>query len=72
MDEAPTGIKNDRRNINNLIHADDNTLMTESEEELKSLLMKVKEESVFPLVTYGCDISTIKKAEHQRIDAFEL
>ena len=46
--------------------------MTESEEELKSLLMKVKEESVFPLVTYGCDISTIKKAEHQRIDAFEL
>ena len=72
MDEAQAGIKIDRRNINNLIHADDTTLMAESEEELKSLLMKLKEEIVFPLVTYGCDISTIKKAEHQRIDAFEL
>ena len=40
-----TGIKIARRNINNLRHADDTTLMAESEEELKSLLMKVKEES---------------------------
>ena len=43
LDEAHTGIKTARRNINNLRYADDTTLMTESEEELKSLLMKVKE-----------------------------
>ena len=45
LDEAQTRIKIARRNINNLRYADDATLMTESEEELKSLLMKVKEES---------------------------
>ena len=45
LDEAQVGIKIAGRNINNLIHADDITLMAESEEELKSLLMKVKEES---------------------------
>ena len=45
LDEAPAGIKIARRNINNLRYADDTTLMTESEEELKSLLMKVKDES---------------------------
>ena len=45
LDEAQTGIKIARRNINNLRYADDTTLMVESEEELKSLLMKVKEES---------------------------
>ena len=45
LDEAQDGIKIARKNINNLIHADDSTLMAESEEELKSLLMKVKEES---------------------------
>ena len=45
LDEAQTGIKIARRNINNLRYSDDNTLMAESEEELKSLLMKVKEES---------------------------
>ena len=45
LDEAQAGIKIARRNINNLRYADDTTLMTESEEELKSLLMKVKEES---------------------------
>ena len=44
LDEAQTGIKIARRNINNLRYADDTTLMAESEEELKSLLMKVKEE----------------------------
>ena len=45
LDEAQAGIKIARRNINNLRYADDTTLMAESEEELKSLLMKVKEES---------------------------
>ena len=45
LDEAQTGIKIAGRNIDNLRHADDTTLMAESEEELKSLLMKVKEES---------------------------
>ena len=45
LDEAQAGIKIARKNINNLRYADDTTLMTECEEELKSLLMKVKEES---------------------------
>ena len=45
LDEAQTGIKIARRNINNLRYTDDPTLMTESKEKLKSLLMKVKEES---------------------------
>ena len=45
LDEAQAGIKIARRNINNLRYADDTTLMAESERELKSLLMKVKEES---------------------------
>ena len=45
LDEAQAGIKIARRNINNLRYADDTTLMAESEEELRSLLMKVKEES---------------------------
>ena len=45
LDEAQTGVKIARRNINNLRNADDTTLMAESEEELKSLLMNVKEES---------------------------
>ena len=44
LDEAQAGIKTAGRNINNLRYADDTTLMAESEEELKSLLMKVKEE----------------------------
>ena len=160
LEEAQAGIKVAGRNINNLRYADDTTLMAESEEELKSLLMKVKEEServglklniqktkiiasglitsweidgetvetvsdfilgdskitadgecsheikrhlllgrkvmtnidsifksrditlptkvhlakamVFPVVMYGCESWTIKKAEHQGIDAFEL
>ena len=160
LDEAQAGIKMARRNINNLRYADDTTLMAESEEELKSLLMKVKEESekfglklnvqktkimasgsitsweidgetvktvsdfifgvskitadsncsheikrglffgrkvmtnldnilksrgitlptkvhlvkamVFPVVMYGCESWTVRKAEHQKIDAFEL
>ena len=45
LDEAQAGIKIARRNINNLTDSDDTTLMAESEEELQSLLMKVKEES---------------------------
>ena len=45
LDEAQAGIKIAGRNINNLRYADDTTLMTESEEELKTLLMKVKEET---------------------------
>ena len=45
LEEAQTGIKIARRNINNIRYADDTTFMAESEEELKSLLMKVKEES---------------------------
>ena len=45
LDEAQTGVKNAGRNVNNLRYADDTTLMAESEEELKILLMKVKEES---------------------------
>ena len=160
LEEAQAGIKIPGRNINNFRYADDNTLMSESEEELKILLMKVKEESekvglklniqktkimasgpitswqidgvtvetvadfiflgskitadgdcgheikrclflgrkvmtnldsvlknrnitlptkvslvkamVFPVVMYGCESWTVKKAEHQRIDAFEL
>ena len=45
LEEAQAGLKTARRNINNLRYADDTTFMTKSEEELKSLLMKVKEES---------------------------
>ena len=45
LEEAQAGIKNARRNIDNFRYADDTTLMAESEEQLKSLLMKVKEES---------------------------
>ena len=45
LEEAQAGIKSARRNINNLRYADDTTLLAETEEELKSLLMKVKEES---------------------------
>ena len=45
LDEAQAGIKNSGRNINNLRYADDTTFMAESEEKLKSLLMKVKEEN---------------------------
>ena len=45
LEEAQAGVKIARRNVNNLTYADDTTLMAESEEELKSLLIKVKQES---------------------------
>ena len=52
LEEAQAGIKIAGRTINNLRHADDTTLMAESEEELKSLLMKVKEESENSVTLY--------------------
>ena len=55
LDEAQAEIKIARRNINNLKYADDTTLMAETEEELKSLLMKVKEECEIDLVDDFCD-----------------
>ena len=57
LDEAQSGIKIARRNINNLRHADDTTIMAENEEELKSLLMKVKKESE----NFGLKLSIQKK-----------
>ena len=59
LEETQAGIKIARRNINNLRYADDTTLMAESEEELKSLLMKVKEESE----KAGLYLYNIKKAK---------
>ena len=56
LEEAQAGIKIARRNINNLRYADDTTLMAESEKELKSLLMKVKEESE----KFGLEVNTQK------------
>ena len=55
LDEAQAGIKIAGRNINSLRYADDNSLMAEIEEELKSLLMKVKEECEIDLVDDFCD-----------------
>ena len=75
LDEAQAGIKIARRNISNLRYADDTTYIAESKEELKSFLMKVKEESgkvglklniqkakimAFPVVMYRCKSWTIK------------
>ena len=58
LEEAQVGIKIARRNINNLRYADDTTLIAESEEELKSLLMKVKEES--EKVGLKCNIQKLR------------
>ena len=69
LDEAQSGIKIARRNINNLRCADDFTLMTESEEELKRLLMKVKEESEkvgFSSVTQLCLTLRPHELQHAR------
>ena len=60
LDEAQAGIKISRRNINDLRYADENTRITGSEEELKSLLMKVKEESEKP----GLKLSIQKNKDH--------
>ena len=60
MDEAQAGIKVARRNINNLRYADDNTFMAESQEELRSLSMKVKEESK----KSGLKLNILKKKDH--------
>ena len=62
LDEAQAEIKIARRNINNLRYADDTTLMAESEEELKSLLMKVKEESEM----VGLKFNIQKKIQHSK------
>ena len=60
LNEAQVGIKIARRNINNLRYADDTTLMAESEEELKSLLIKVKEESEKVSLKLNIQITKIK------------
>ena len=63
LDEAQAGIKIARRNINNLRYADDDTLMAETEEELKSLFMKVKEESEKVDLTLNTYHDAAKKIE---------
>ena len=60
LDEAQAGLKIARRNINNIRYADDTILMAESEEELKSLLMRVKEESE----EVGLTLTLKKKQDH--------
>ena len=64
MDEAQAGIKIAGRNINNLRYADDSTLMVESEEGLKSLLMKVKEESDKSSLKLNIQITKIMASGH--------
>ena len=63
LDEAQAGIKIARRNINNLRYADDTTLVAENEEELKSLLMKVKEESEKVSLKINIKKTNIKKTK---------
>ena len=70
LDEAQTGIKIAGRNINNLRYADDTTLMAESEEELKSLLMEVKEES--EKVGLKCNIQKMKIMASGPITSWEI
>ena len=87
LDEAQAGIKIAGRNINNLRYADDTTLMAENEgrkvmTNLDSILKSrditlptnicLVKAMVFLVVMYGCENWTVKKAEHWRIDAFEL
>ena len=64
LDEAQAGIKIAGRDINNLRHADDTTLMAESGEELKSLLMKVKEESEKADLKLSIQKTTIMASHH--------
>ena len=70
LDEAQAGIKIAVRNINNLRYADDTTLMAESEEELKSLLMKVKEES--EKVGLKLSIQKIKNMAYNHITSWPI
>ena len=70
LEEAQAGIKIDRRNINNLRYADDTTLMAESEEELESLLMKVKQES--EKVGLKLDIQKTKLMASGSISSWEI
>ena len=70
LEEAQAGIKIARRNINNLRYADDTTLMIESEEELKSLLMKVKEES--EKVGLKLNIQKTKITTHSSVLAWRI
>ena len=70
LDEAQTGIKILGRNINNLRYVDDSTLMAESEEELKSLLMKVKEES--EKVGLKCSIQKTKIMASRPITSWQI
>ena len=70
LEEAQAGIKIAGRNINNLRHADDTTLLAESEEELKSLLMKVKEES--EKVGLKLNIQKTKIMASRRITSWEI
>ena len=70
LEEAQAGIKIARRNINNLRYADDTTLMAESEEELKSLLMKVKEES--EKVVWKLNIQTTKIMASSPITSWQI
>ena len=72
LDKAQARIKIARININNLRCADDTTLMAESEEELKNLLMKVKEESEKVGLKLNIQKTKILASEHLRIDVFEL
>ena len=73
LEEAQGGIKIARRNINNLRYADDTTLMSVSEEELKSLLMKVKEESMhtqlYPTLCNPTDCSLLGSSVHRILQA---
>ena len=70
LDEAQAGIKRAGRNINNLRYADDTTLMVESEEQLKSLLMKVKEET--EKVSLKCNIQKTKIMVSGPITSWEI
>ena len=70
LDEAQAGIKIVRRNINNLRYADDATFMAESKEEVKSLLMKVKEES--EKVGLKCNIQKMKVMVFSPITSWQM
>ena len=69
LEEAQAGIKIAGRNINNLRYADDTTLMAESEEELKSFLMKVKEESEKPCLKLNIQKTKIMTSDPERVNS---